>query len=158
MQADAIHERLIEWGRWVRLRPQQGHCASIEHRYRRVIKEGDTRTGWGDYFTEPPLQLMTPIDEFRALEVEKIMRHLPAKHRLALALHYVDRTPFKRACKRLAIGYLTWDDLLGDAQRMVGNLLTRHKTPRNIAANSVPPAKAEITALWAGAARTPEAA
>ena len=121
--AVGIHAKLQNWGRWVRTRPVQGHCASIEHRYRSKLRPDETPTGWGDWLTASPMPPMPPIDELSALAVERVMRHVPKGHRAALKLHYVLRMPYKLACKRLHLGYDRWERFVYDAQLMVANRL-----------------------------------
>ena len=122
-----IHSLLQNWARWVRLRPVQGHCRSIEHRFK-FKRIDDTKDGWGAWETTPPPIPLPAVDVLAALEVEKVMRFLPRKHRLALRFEYVDRMPWKLACKRLSIGYDRWLRHLGRAQAMVENLTRARKT------------------------------
>lgn len=132
MTHSEIDARLREWGRWVRVRPQQGHCFSIEHLYRRNIREGDTPTGWVDWLTTPPQVPSNPPRAFAALQVERTMRHLPGRHRRALKLHYVVRLPPRLCCRRLAIPYAGWEAFLDDSQSMVAALLTRQQSRRTV--------------------------
>lgn len=119
-----VHELLLNWSRWVRLRPHQGHCFSIEHRYK-LRRVDDTVYGWGSWNTTPPSSPLPAVDSLSALEVERVMRFLPRKHRLALKLEYVFRMPWKMACKRLSLPYNLWWEHLSQAQQMVANRLTR---------------------------------
>ena len=119
-----IHFLLQNWGRWVRLRPVQGHCRSIEHRFK-FKRIDDTKDGWGAWETTPPPIPLPAVDVLAALEVEKVMRWLPKKHRLALKLEYVYRMPWKLACKRLSMPYQGWWKHLSEAQGMVAALLRR---------------------------------
>lgn len=121
-----VESLLLNWGRWCRTAPISGHCASIEHRYRGKVRPDDTPTGWGDWNAAPPLPPLPAVDSHAALRVERLMRHLPDGHRKALRLHYVSRMPIKLACLRLVIRRDMWGRFLGDAQRMVANLLQRH--------------------------------
>lgn len=117
---DAI---LRNWGRWVRDREIQGHCASIEHRYRPRWRPDSAPTGWGDWLTTPVHGLLPSVDPLLALAVERTMRHVPTDHRRALKLHYVLRMPWRLSCKRLHLAYDCWEQFLCDAQYMVANLL-----------------------------------
>ena len=120
-----ICERLREWGRWVRVRQHQGHCLSIEHRYRRHARPDDTPTGFEDWSSTPPTQTLPAVDAQAALEVEKVMRWIEPKHRRALKLHYVMRMGDKMICRRLVIRFADFDSFLSDAQQMVMNRLIR---------------------------------
>jgi hypothetical protein len=129
-----IHERLVEWGRWVRLRPRQGHCFSIEHRYK-LRRLDDTPYGWGSWLSTPPTPPLPAVDALAALEVERTMRHIPKKHRIALKLEYVYRMPWRLICKRLSLPYDCWWVHLSEAQNMVANRLkglTRQNLGRNL--------------------------
>jgi hypothetical protein len=125
-----IAELLVNWGRWVRVRQHQGHCLSIEHRYRRHARPDDTPSGWNDWLSTPPPQTLPAVDVRAALEVERIMRHIPRRHRLALKLEYAMRMPWKVSCKRLSLPYQCWGEHLGEAQGMVAALLRRHEKAR----------------------------
>ena len=119
-----VEAQLVNWGRWVRLRPVQGHCRSIEHRFK-FKRIDDTKDGWGAWETTPPPIPLPAIDLLAALEVERVMRFLPRKHRLALKLEYVYRMPWRLICKRLYMPYQGWWEHLSEAQNMVENLLKR---------------------------------
>ena len=115
-----IDDALQNWARWARDRAIQGHCASIEYRFRfRTTPDVDWREA-------PPVVPLPPIDALEALEVERVMRHLPEGHRRALVLFYVVRIPYKGCCRLLHLGYDMWGKYLSDAQCMVAALFTRH--------------------------------
>lgn len=115
---------LQNWARWARDRAIQGHCASIEWKYRKKLRPDMTQTGWGDWGEAPPMPILPPIDALQALAVERVMRYLPEGHRRALVLFYVARLPYKGCCKRLHLAYDRWDRYLADAQAMVLNRFT----------------------------------
>lgn len=132
-----IEDDLQNWARWVRVRPVQGHCASIEHRFRfRTSPDVDWREA-------PPVVPLSPIDVLSAIDVEKVMRLVPKGHRAALKLHYVLRMPYKLACKRLHLGYDVWERYIDDARLMVENLLRRSDKRRTINRRSLESAQAE---------------
>ena len=117
-----IHEDLLNWARWVRARTHQGHCGSIEHRYR-LRRLDDAPTGWGDWqITPPKLPTLPPTDIPLALEIERLMRHLPDRHRKALKLTYVYRIPWRLASQRLHLAYACWQEHLEAARQMLDNL------------------------------------
>ncbi|MCR4297560.1 MAG: hypothetical protein NUV75_02220 [Gallionella sp.] len=149
MNEAAIHSMLENWARWARGRAVQGHCASIEYRYRSKLRPDMTPTGWGDWIPVVPLPILPPIDALQALEVERCMRHLPDGHRMALRLVYVDRMPRKMACLYLVIAFRDYERYLGDARCMIANLLQRAKEKRIIPRQSA-------AAAQAGGAQPPE--
>lgn len=122
-----IDEALQNWARWVRLRPHQGHCRSIEHRYK-LRRIDDTRYGWGAWQTTPVMPPLPEVDALAALEVERCMRFVPKGPRTALKFKYVLRAPRAWCCRRLVIPYDYWDTHIADAQQMVANLLKKRLT------------------------------
>lgn len=154
-EAYKLHWLLENWGRWLRQRPRQGHCVSIEHRFSFKKRPDDTWTGWGDWnWTDKDrIVYQPPVDALQALDVERVMRWIPEGHRKALFLFYVVRFPYRICCKRLHIGYDIWSIFLGDAQRMVVNHLKTTAKPlththvERICLPTIrPPAPAEILA------------
>ena len=145
METQSIYDRLIEWGRWVRVRQIQGHCASIEHRYRMRMRADGTPTGWGDWLVSTPPRLMPAIDAIRALEVERCMRFVPEQHREALALCYVYQLQPIYAHRFLRVRYADYERFLGDACAMLANRLRKQKKERIcVADNSSRQRTAEI--------------
>ena len=128
MRIETVHAALENWGRWVRVRQAQGHCASIEYRYRSKLRPDETPTGWGDWREAPPVPPLPPVDTLQALEIERCMRHLPDGHRKALKLAYVYRMPSKLICLRLALNKLDYDRFMGDARAMVAAVFKRRCT------------------------------
>ena len=122
-----IEDILMNWARWVRVRQVQGHCASIEHRYRMKSRADSTPTGWGDWLITPPSRPALPVDALSALAVERVMRLVPRGHRKALKLCYVFNMPNKLICLRLVIRLADWDRFLVDARCMVANLLLQQQ-------------------------------
>jgi hypothetical protein len=135
-QDDATEAALQNWARWCRSgHGGPGQCLSAEGRYRRVRIPGDTPTGWGDYLVTAPEAYEGPIDILGALEVERVMRFLPAKHKTALQLHYIYRLPPRMICRRLGLGYRKLEAFLIVAALMVQNRLTSAKPLRTISTN-----------------------
>jgi len=120
-----IDAALENWARWVRVRQTQGHCASIEYRYRSKLRPDETPTGWGDWLTASPIPPLPPVDTLQALTVERVMRFIPEGHRKALFLFYVVRSPYRICCKRLHLGYDRWERFIQDARGMVANVLAQ---------------------------------
>jgi hypothetical protein len=131
-----IELRLEEWGRWVVERRSPGQCGSLEKRFRRRSREDDTPTGHVDWGLNPVRTPPPPMDPFRALEVERVMRHIPELHRKVLTLVYVFRFSRQIAVGRCGVPTKDGDDFFSDAQRMVVNAMrlraaTTVSDPRN---------------------------
>ncbi len=73
------------------------------------------------------------------------MRFVPGLHREGLVCHYVFRMPQRSICKELVIPYNTWGRVLGDAQLIVENLLTRQGFFERISINSGKPVRLAAT-------------
>lgn len=125
-----IHDRLVNWGKWARNKPQYGHCLSIEHRYR------SPQCWW-------PEEPRNEIDLLDALRVERVMRHLPDMHRAALRYKYVIGIGEQGICNRLRVKPYLWGFILSHAQLMVRNLLTsalsKSRLTENLSRNGASP-------------------
>ena len=108
-----IHQRLVNWGNWARVKPHYHHCASIEHRYR-------SPQCWYPPEPRPP-----EPDLFDALAVERTMRHLPQKHRESLFLRYVCRLSPEAVRRKMRVPLEDMWLLLDAARVMVINRLER---------------------------------
>lgn len=103
-----IDDALGNWARWSRERRGQGHCASIEHRFRTP-----------NHFHPPSPN--PSIDVFSALIVEREMRQLPREHRLAVIYHYVWLAPSRYICRMLRLSHSDWPWFLADGVSMIAN-------------------------------------
>ena len=108
-----IHQRLVNWGNWARDKVHYGHCMSIEHRYR-------SPQCWYPPEPRPPEPNL-----FEALDVERVMRFLPSKHREALVLRYVCRMTPEGVRRKLRVPLEDLWLLLDAASVMVTNRLRR---------------------------------
>jgi len=113
-----IHELLVNWGRWALNRSSQGHCASIEHRYR-------SPQCWND--PQPKIE----HNEQLAFLIEQSMRIVPKLSRKLLKLKYVVRCDKEFICKRLRFHMERYDQALYTARQIVLNL-TRHQLAPNV--------------------------
>lgn len=104
-----IHEFLIHWGRWLRSSYQQGHCGSIEHRWK-------SPQCW--YPLEPKPE---PPEEQKALAVERCMRIIYKTPRRILKFKYVYRADREWIVKRMRLK--DYDQDLYTARQIVLNLL-----------------------------------
>ena len=109
-----IHEFLSHWGRWLKSRGIQGHCASIEHRYR-------SPQCWDERNPRPP-----EPDERQALLIEGLMRVVPRVSRKILKLRYVHQADAAFIAKRLRFHVDHYETELYRARQIVLNL-TRHR-------------------------------
>lgn len=108
-----IHERLMNWARWVNVRP---HYATSP-----MFKIMGYRSNSRQWHAPEP---RPTIDLLDALAVEKTMRHLPEKHRSALQWHYL--YPFIlpwRVCRHLGLSQDGLGALVMAARTMVDNRL-----------------------------------
>lgn len=120
MQAESwIHGELTNWANWARTRPHYGHCYSIEHLYRSP-----------QHWNPPEPRIV--VDVPRALDVERAMRHIPKRHRLALGCHFVWRMSQKACCQRVILRFDLWDEFLGKAMHAVENRLTMRIRTHNL--------------------------
>lgn len=106
-----INEFLIYWGMWLRIRLQQGHCGSAEHRWR-------SPQCWDDK------EAKALTDEGKALLVEHQMRIIPRISRKLLKLKYVGRADPEFIIKRLRLR--EYEQSLYTARQIVLNLV-RHE-------------------------------
>ena len=80
----AVHERLLNWGRWSRGVTARGQVQSLEHRYRTPVTEEDDHTG---------RRSANPVDLQDALFVFDQVTLLTPGPRVLLHLWYVHRSP-----------------------------------------------------------------
>ena len=109
------HEFLLDWGRWSREHTIQGHCKSMEHRYR-------SPQCW--YPQEPRPQ--TP-DEMKATSVEHCMRIVPKLSRKLLKFKYIYRADQAWISKRLRVS--DYSQALYTARQIIKNLLWAQLAP-----------------------------
>lgn len=109
----AIHERLVNWARWVEVRPHYAMSPMFK-----IMGYRSNSRQWH----APEIRPM--VDLLDALAVEKTMRHLPEKNRAALQWHYL--YPFIlpwRACRFLGVSQEGLRQLVVNARKMVDNNL-----------------------------------
>lgn len=108
----AIDRRLIEWARWVRVRPQAWRSQPMWRGYQSMARQ------W-----HAP-EVSTPINTLQAHEIERAVSLLPEKHRVAIRWAYVFAyIPVSVVRRELGV---TKDDLLKlltDARDMLCNRL-----------------------------------
>jgi DNA-directed RNA polymerase specialized sigma24 family protein len=106
----AIHERAINWARYVRVGTLKGWgMQPMFHGYR-------SSEVWA---LEAP---RTPVDSLDGHRMEKAVSQLPEKHRDAIRWQYVFTwIPPKRVCRHLAVTISGLEDLIHDGRSILNN-------------------------------------
>lgn len=104
-----IHERLLNWARWVRVRPHGWQVAPMFRQY---------RSNWRQWH-EPILRASINVPE--AVEMERAVSMLPEKHREAIRWHYVFNDSPPKIARRLAVTKQGLADLVSAARSMLVN-------------------------------------
>jgi len=108
----AVHERLLNYGRWACDKMQTGHCSSVEWQYDAGGRE------------------VQPARVARAavLDAEVVfgaLRQLPERERIVLNLWYVNRRTPNRIAMRAGVSPRDLPAVLRSARQMLINLLRR---------------------------------
>lgn len=105
----AIHERCLNWARYVRDGRHRSSTLPMFKFYRQVRHRE---------FTCP-----IPIDSLDGHAVEKAVGQLPEKHRDAIRWHYVHHAwiPPNKACRHLGVTRAGLSQLVHDARSMLRN-------------------------------------
>ena len=106
---EAVHERLSNWARWVRVRPQGWQTAPMFRMYQSRARQ------W-----EAPV-IQNPVDTLDAVVVEKAVSALPEKHRAAVRWSYVHAGNPVAMARALAVSKQGLADLVGDGRTMLQN-------------------------------------
>lgn len=105
----AVHARLTEWARWVRVRPQGWQVAPMFRQYR--SKE------W-EWATHAPREELNVLE---AVEMEKAVSQLPEKHREAVRWVYVWCDGPGATARRLGVTKAGLLDLIQKGRTMLKN-------------------------------------
>lgn len=105
----AIHARLEQWARWVRVRPQGWQAAPMFRQYRSKSWQWEAPT------------LKTAVNELEAMEMEKAVSGLPEKHREAIRWQYVWCGGPVGMARRLGVTKQGLLDLVRDGRSMLKN-------------------------------------
>jgi DNA-directed RNA polymerase specialized sigma24 family protein len=106
----AIHERALNWARYVRDGNRSGHGTAPMFRHYRSSEVWGTDT------------LRTPIDTLDGHRMEKAVAQLPERHRYAIRWHYVFQfVPPQKVCRALAVTRLGLADLVHDGRSILKN-------------------------------------
>lgn len=109
-----IHERLENWRRWSRStgRGGSGMLPMFE--------------GYRNSYWEPARPASAPVDVLDAVEIQKVMPHIPERQRWALVWCYIwPSVPVPRVCLHLGVSKAGLQDLITTGRTMVNNRLTR---------------------------------
>ena len=108
---EAIHARLVNWARWVRVRPN-GWCTHPMFKNFRASKQ------W-----EASPHISTPVDTIDAALIEKAVYALPDKHRDAIRWWYVHAGNPVAMARRLGVSKQGLADLVCVGRTMLKNLI-----------------------------------
>ena len=106
---EAVHERLSNWARWVRVRPQGWQTAPMFRLYQSKARQ------W-----EAPV-IQNPVDTLDAVVVEKAVSALPEKHRAAVRWSYVHSGNPVAMARALAVSKQGLADLVDAGRSMLQN-------------------------------------
>ena len=106
---EAVHERLSNWARWVRVRPQGWQTAPMFRMYQSRARQ------W-----EAPV-IQNPVDTLDAVLMEKAVSALPEKHRAAIRWSYVHCGNPVAMARALAVSKQGLADLVDAGRTMLKN-------------------------------------
>ena len=110
-ELEAVHERLSNWARWVRVRPQGWQTAPMFRMYQSRARQ------W-----EAPV-IQNPVDTLDAVLMEKAVSALPEKHRAAVRWSYVHCGNPLAMARTLAVSKQGLADLVDAGRTMLKNRL-----------------------------------
>lgn len=107
-----IHERLVNWERWQR----GGNAGNVHPMFRQYRPQG---------YAEP----IAPgsVNALDATEVQKVMKDIPERNRIAVQWFYILRTSPTKVCQALGCSKSGLADLITDGRVMIKNRLTVQK-------------------------------
>ena len=108
---EAIHERLVNWERWVRVRPQGWFTHPMFRMYQSKARQ------W-----EAPV-IQNPVNTIDAALIEKAVYALPDKHRSAVRWWYVYRRDPVAMARNLGVSKQGLADLVEAGRTMLQNRL-----------------------------------
>ena len=111
---EAVHERLSNWARWVRVRPHGWQTAPMFRLYQSKARQ------W-----EASPHISTPIDTIDAALIEKAVYALPDKHRDAIRWWYVHAGNPVAMARNLGVSKQGLADLVSVARTMLINTVSR---------------------------------
>ena len=108
---EAVHERLSNWARWVKVRPHGWQTAPMFRMYQSKARQ----------WHAPVIQ--TPVDTIDAALIEKAVYALPDKHRDAIRWWYVHAGNPVAMARTLAVSKQGLADLVDAGRTMLQNRL-----------------------------------
>jgi len=108
---EAIHARLVNWRRWVTVRPHGWATAPMFRMYQSKARQ------W-----EAPV-IQNPVDTLDAVLVEKAVAALPEKHRDAVRWNYVHASDPVKMARTLGVSKQGLADLVDAGRTMLQNRL-----------------------------------
>ena len=108
---EAIHARLLNWERWVRVRPHGWFAHPMFRMYQSKARQ------W-----EAPV-IQNPVDTLDAALMEKAVYALPEKHREAVRWWYVYRRDPVAMARNLGVSKQGLADLVDVGRTMLNNRL-----------------------------------
>lgn len=109
---EAIHARLVNWERWVRVRPHGWFTHPMFRMYQSKARQ------W-----EASPRIGTPVDTIDAALMEKAVYALPEKHREAVRWWYVYRRDPAAMARSLGVSKQGLADLVEAGRTMLQNRL-----------------------------------
>lgn len=109
-----IHARLENWARWQR----GGHPGNVHPMFRQYRARN----------AELAPSIASEVDGLDAVSVQKVMKDIPERQRLAVQWCYVQRNNPNRMCAALGVNKASLLILITEGRTMITNRLTVHKT------------------------------
>lgn len=105
----AIHDRLVNWAKWAKgSRPGNVHPMFRQYR--------------NDYWEQAPAPSRT--DTLDAVNVQKVMKDIPERNRIAVQWCYIIRSSPTKACQALGTSRDGLMQLINDGRLMIRNRLS----------------------------------
>ena len=137
-----VHEALLNWAEWCRVRRRPWRCLSVEGRYRPAA--GNV---YEPQSTRPPPKASDPL---AAEEVNGALLAVPEQHRQALHWRYHLRAPDRVIARALAIRPGGYGRFMRDARLMLRNVLLFRRSRAIIRPTIRPPSSDETDAPGRG--------
>jgi len=113
LEHELIHARLVNWERWVRVRPHGWQVAPMFRMYQSKARQ----------WHAPVIQ--TPVNTLDAAVLEKAVYALPEKHREAIRWWYVYRRDPVGMARLLGVSKQGLADLVNAGRTMLHNRLQK---------------------------------
>jgi DNA-directed RNA polymerase specialized sigma24 family protein len=111
-EQSAIHERLVNWERWQR----GGNAGNVHPMFRQYRPAGYAEAS-----------APSTVNALDAVEVQKVMKDIPERHRIAVQWFYILRTSPTKVCQAVGCSKEGLAVLIEDGRTMIKNRLTVRK-------------------------------